>query len=66
MIQRCGRRRFLFETPQALSIRSKRRRQNLDRYLAAQPQIARPVHFAHASGPEQALDLVVPQPRPFP
>jgi hypothetical protein len=59
MIQggRCG--RLLLKTPQPLGIGSKRRRQDLDGDVAAQPQVARAVHFSHAARAEQRLDLVI-------
>jgi hypothetical protein len=59
-----GRPRLLLEAAQAIGVGHRRPRQHLDRHLAPQPGVPRPVHLAHAPGPEQAADLVRPEARP--
>lgn len=49
MIERAGRPGFLFEPPQPVQIAAEVGGQNLDRNLAAEPRVLRPVHFTHAT-----------------
>ena len=47
VVQRRGRPRLLLETLQTPGVRGQLRRQHLDRHLARQPRVARPVHLSH-------------------
>ena len=58
MIQRRGRPRFLLEPLQPLRIRRQRLRQHLDRHLARQTRVPRPVHLPHPARAERREDLV--------
>ncbi len=49
---------LLLEATQSVGVGRKRRRQNLDRHLAAEPRIQRPVHLAHPACPQRRQDLV--------
>src|SRR5262249_37297681 len=49
---------FLLEAPQAIGILRKRGGEDLDRYLALQPRIARPVDLTHPARAERRQDLV--------
>ena len=58
VVQDCGRAGFLLEAAQPNGIAGPERRQHLDRDIAVEPRIARPVDVAHASGAEGGEDLV--------
>jgi hypothetical protein len=58
MIQRRERLRLTFEPHQAFGVRCERVRQDLDRDLAAQRRIRRPIHLAHAAFADGRGDLV--------
>ncbi|HEU0031205.1 MAG TPA: hypothetical protein VFQ53_11270 [Kofleriaceae bacterium] len=60
MIERAGGPRFLLEPAQPLVVTAMR--EDLDRDRPAEPRIGRAIHLAHATSPDRALDLVVPQP----
>ncbi len=57
MVQPAGRSRFLFEPATTVRVVQKRSEQDLDRDVALQLMIARPVHFAHAADAQRAEDL---------
>ena len=59
MVQRRGRARLLLEPREPLPIQSQRLRQDLDRHLAAEPRISRPVDLSHPARTEGRQDLVV-------
>ena len=48
MVELAGSACLLFETAQAVRIRCKFGRQHLDRHVATESRVARPVHFTHA------------------
>jgi len=50
--------RLTLEAGQGLGIFGEAFRQDLDRHLPAQPQVARPVDFSHPPGAERREDLV--------
>src|SRR5882757_8526461 len=50
MAQRSDRARLLLETPQSFRVGRERRRQYLDRDIAAEALVARLVHLTHAAG----------------
>ena len=50
--------RLLLEAAAAIRISGELFRQDLDRHLAAQPRVARPVDLAHAAGAERRENLV--------
>jgi hypothetical protein len=52
MVERGDRARFTGEALQPRRIIRHVRGQNLERHVASQPRIVRPVHFAHAAGPQ--------------
>ena len=54
--------RLLLEAAQAVGVRGERRRQDLDRHVAAQPRILRPVDLSHPARAERREDLVGAQP----
>ena len=58
VVQGRGRAGFLLEAAQAIGIAGPERRQHLDRDIAVEPRVARPVDVAHASGAEGREDLV--------
>ena len=58
MIEHPGGARLLLEAAQAVLVGGERRRQHLDRDLAAEPRVARPEYLAHAAGGDQIDDLV--------
>ncbi len=58
MGERSDRPRFLLETAQSLGIGREFRRQHLDRDVAIQPCVARPVHVAHPARADRRDDLV--------
>ena len=64
MIQRREKARLSFESRQPLGVDGERRRQNLDRDLAAQPRIARSIHLAHPAGADGGEDLYGPSRAP--
>src|SRR5438876_12324935 len=47
MIQRARRLRLLLKAPQSIPVLRKRRRQNLDRYVAIQFRVMRQINLAH-------------------
>ena len=49
---------LLLESPQVLGIRCDGAREHLDRHVAAQPRIARPVYLPHPSSTERGENLV--------
>ena len=53
-----------FEARDAVGVNRKRLGQHLDGDGTLEPLVARAVHFAHATGANQADDLVGPQLRP--
>ena len=59
MIDRSRRASFLLEAPKSIRILGERRRQNLDRDVAGDARIARPVDLPHPARPERSDDLVV-------
>jgi len=58
VIQHGRRARFLLEAPQPLGVGAERGGQHLDRHVAPEPRIARPIHFAHPTRADGGLDLV--------
>ena len=64
VIQDAGGPRLLLEAAQASGVLRERRRQHLDRDLAAEPRILRAVDLAHAPGADRVEDLVGPELRP--
>jgi hypothetical protein len=58
MVECRDRLRFLLKAPQPFRIAGKSRRQHLDRHLAVEPRIARPVHLTHAARTSQRHDHV--------
>ena len=58
VVQDRGRTGFLLEAAQSNGIAGPQRRQHLDRDIAVEPRIARPVDVPHASGAEGREDLV--------
>ena len=58
MIERAGRSGFLLEPPQPVQIAAEVGRQDLDRNLAAQPRVFRPVHFTHAARTNAGHDFI--------
>ena len=57
MVQGRGRARLLLEPREAVRIRGEFFGQHFDRYLAAEPQVARPIDFAHPPGPKKRDDF---------
>jgi len=62
MVQRRDQARFAPETLEELRRRGEPRRQHFDRDESIEPAVAPAVHFAHAAGAEQVLELVRPEP----
>jgi hypothetical protein len=58
MIQRCNRLRLLLKTPQLLGIAGESPRQDLDRDLAVEPRIPRPIHLAHAASAQRTNNFI--------
>jgi hypothetical protein len=58
MIQRAGQARFLLESDEVLGVRRQLGADDLERDVSVQAHIPRPVDLAHASGPDEACDLV--------
>src|SRR5207247_3685569 len=52
-----GEARFLFESHQALAIRARVLRKNLDRDVATEVAVAGAVHLSHHAGPDGRVDL---------
>src|SRR5687767_6289229 len=50
--------RLALEARQAVGIERERVRDDLERHVAVQPRVARPVNLAHAAGAERADDFV--------
>jgi hypothetical protein len=63
VVQRRENSRFPLEASEPLRIACERTRKNLDRYVAAELGIAGAIHLAHASGPDEAADLIDAEPR---
>ena len=63
VIQGRKRPRLTIEAGEPLGIEGERAGQDLQRDVAAQPRIARSVHFPHAARPERGNDLVGPETR---
>jgi hypothetical protein len=61
MIQRGKNVRFAAEARQVIGIAGDGREQDLDRHVAAQRPIARPIDFAHAPRPEGRDDFIGPE-----
>ena len=53
-----GRPRLLFEASQAIRVRRDGARHDFDGDVAPETRITRPIHFAHATGAEDSLNLV--------
>ena len=53
-----GKARLLREPPEPVGVARKRGRQNLDRHLASEPRVSRPIHLAHPTGRHKPADLV--------
>ena len=64
VVERRQQPRLALETREPLAIGRELRRQDLDRDVTSEDAIARPIHFAHAAGAEQADDLVLTEARP--
>ena len=64
MVQSRRRQRFLFKPVQPFGVQRKRLRQDLDRHLALQSRIARPIDLAHSPGSQQADNFIRPKFRP--
>jgi hypothetical protein len=62
MVQRRGGSRLLLEAAQALYVAGKLRGQDLQRHLAAQPRVPRPVNLSHATRAERRENFVRAQP----
>ena len=58
MGERRGRLRLALEPPKALGVLGELRRQHLDRDVAAEAGVARPVHLAHAARADRGDDLI--------
>ncbi len=58
VVERPGRTRLVLETTESIRILRERRRQNLDRDVAPEPRVARPVDLSHAARAERREDLV--------
>ena len=58
MVQRRGRAGLLLESVQTIDVGRERAGQNLDRNVAAEPRVARAVHFTHPARAECGQDLV--------
>ena len=65
VVQAARRLRLLLEAPQPVGVLRVRRRQHLDRDVALQPLVARPVHLAHPAGADRREDLVGTEPNPL-
>ena len=64
VIQRSEHLRLPLEAGQAAGIGGHRRRQHLDRHVADETRVVRPIDLAHSSGADQGPDLVHAQPAP--
>ncbi len=58
MGERCHRLRLALEPVQALLVSGEGLRKNLDRHLAVEPRVPRPVHLPHSPRAERGEDLV--------
>lgn len=58
MIQRGNVSRFLLETGEARRIRGEIWRQDLERDVASEPRVTRPIQFAHSAAPERGDELI--------
>ncbi len=58
--------RLAREAPERFGVVAVARGDDLERNVALEPRVARPIHLAHASGPERSKDLVRPEARPGP
>ena len=58
MVERRGRARLLLEALTAAGVGGQGLGQHLDRDLAPEPRVPRPIHLAHAAGAERREDLV--------
>ena len=58
MVERCQRARLALESRDGIGVGRNARRHNLDRHVASEAHITRPVDFPHAAGPEQRDNLV--------
>jgi hypothetical protein len=61
VIENPGRARFLLEALQAVRVGRERRRQDLDRDVAAQARVLRTVHLSHPARADRLEDLVGPE-----
>ena len=62
MIQRRERLRLAFEPRQAFGVRCERVRQNLDRDLATERRVRRPIHFTHSANADAGDHFVDAEP----
>ena len=62
MVQRGQELRLALEAGEAIGIRGKQFRQDLQRDVPVQPRIARAIHLAHAAGADEGGDLVSAEP----
>ncbi len=53
---------FPLETSQSIGIVRKRRRQYLDRHVAAEPRVTGPVHLAHPAHADPLMDEIHAEP----
>ena len=58
MVQRRGRARFLLEALQPFGVGRQAGGQDLDRYLASEPRVARAIDLPHPAGAERGDDFV--------
>jgi hypothetical protein len=54
--------RLALEAGERVGARREMRRQHLERHVALEPRVARPIDLPHPSSPELAQDLVRPEP----
>ena len=63
MVERGQRTRLALESRNGIGVGRNPRRHDLDRHVASEAHITRPVDFPHAAGSEQRDDLVAADPR---
>ena len=63
MVQDAGSFGLLLEAAQAVGVRGKRRRQDLDRDISPEPRVLRPIDLPHSARAEGRDDLVRAEPR---
>ena len=64
MRQRRDRQGLALEPRQRVGIRGQRLRQDLDRHVASQLRVPRPIHLSHPARAQRRQDLVGPEPGP--